>query len=283
MGNQEKVELKNIFKELKNGNKEAIETLYKKYNKMIYGVVFSILKNKEDSEDIVQTVFTKLQTIEKEKLPKDKEASWLYAVARNETLMFLRKQNTTYDIEKIYDLEDENNEIEKIIDKETYNKLISGLNDKEKQVISLKIISNLSFSEISQLLGESIGTIKWRYYKSIYTLKILLSNLGMFIVTFILGLSTFKRRCKISNLIEDEFHMDNFEDKEESTKGDSYGEIIEDKTEENIIVEEPIGYENINYFGYSLLGISTVFLTITIIFSIILKKHQLKRKQKSSK
>lgn len=258
---------------------------------MIYGVVFSILKNKEDAEDIVQTVFTKLQTIEKEKLPQDKEASWLYAVARNESLMFLRKQNTTYDIEKIYDLEDENNEIEKIIDKETYNKLISGLNDKEKQVVSLKIIANLSFSEISQLLGESIGTIKWRYYKSIYTLKILLSNLGMFIVTFIIGLSTFKRRCKSSNLIEDEFHMDNFEEqqeiagniKDETTKGDNYGEIIEDKTEENIIVEEPIMEENLNYLGYSLLGISMVFLILTIIFSIILKKHQLKRKQKSSK
>ena len=52
MKNQEKEELKAIFNELRNGNKEAIEELYKKYNKMIYGVAFSILKNKDDKKYI---------------------------------------------------------------------------------------------------------------------------------------------------------------------------------------------------------------------------------------
>ena len=55
MKKQEREELKAIFNDLRNGNKESIENLYKKYNKMIYGVAFGILKNKEDSEDIVQT------------------------------------------------------------------------------------------------------------------------------------------------------------------------------------------------------------------------------------
>ena len=72
MKNQEKEELKAIFNELRNGNKEAIEELYKKYNKMIYGVAFSILKNKDDSEDVVQTVFSKLYTIDQNKIPNDK-------------------------------------------------------------------------------------------------------------------------------------------------------------------------------------------------------------------
>ena len=52
MKNQEKEELKAIFNELRNGNKEVIENLYKKYDKLIYGVAFSILKNKDDSEAI---------------------------------------------------------------------------------------------------------------------------------------------------------------------------------------------------------------------------------------
>ena len=68
MKNQEKVELKSIFNELKKENKSVIEELYKKYNKIIYGIAFSILKNKEDSEDIVQTVFQKLYTIDKNKM-----------------------------------------------------------------------------------------------------------------------------------------------------------------------------------------------------------------------
>ena len=84
MKNQENEKLKAIFSELRNGNKDTIENLYKKYDKMIYGIAFSILKNKDDSEDIIQTVFSKLYTIDQDKLPNDKEATWLYTVTKNE-------------------------------------------------------------------------------------------------------------------------------------------------------------------------------------------------------
>ena len=86
-----------------------------------------------------------------------------------------------------------------MIDRENYNQLINKLDSKEKEIVSLKVISNFSFKQISELLGEPIGTVKWRYYKSIYALRIMLSNLGMFIVTFILGIASFKQSNKISN------------------------------------------------------------------------------------
>ena len=291
MKNQEKVELKNIFNELKKGNKNVIEELYKKYNKMIYGIAFSILKNKEDSEDIVQTVFQKLYTIDKDKMPKDKEATWLYAVTKNETLLLLRKKNDTYDIEKVYNIANEDNEINKLIDRESYNQLINKLESKEKEVVSLKIISNLSFSQISELLGEPVGTVKWRYYKSIYALKIMLSNLGMFIVTFVLGIATFKQTKKSSDAEMKQEANDILEDKEnissdtESSKSEN---IMEDTNTDNeihqdIIVEEPITNNNVNYLGHGIMGVSSIFLALTIIFAIILKKHQLNSRKKSSK
>lgn len=291
MRNQEKVELKNIFNELKKGNKNVIEELYKKYNKMIYGIAFSILKNKEDSEDIVQTVFQKLYTIDKDKMPKDKEATWLYAVTKNEALLFLRKKNDTYDIEKVYNIVNEDNEINKLIDRESYNQLINKLDSKEKEVVSLKIISNLSFSQISELLGEPVGTVKWRYYKSIYALKIMLSNLGMFIVTFVLGIATFNQTKKSSDTEMKQEANDILEDKEnisndtESNKSENKMEDVNTDNEihQDIIVEEPIINNNVNYLGYGIMGVSSIFLALTIIFAIILKKHQLNSRKKSSK
>lgn len=292
MKNQEKVELKNIFNELKKGNKNVIEELYKKYNKMVYGIAFSILKNKEDSEDIVQTVFQKLYTIDKDKMPKDKEATWLYAVTKNETLLLLRKKQDTYDIEKIYNIANEDNEINKLIDRESYNQLINKLDSKEKEVVSLKIISNLSFSQISELLGEPVGTVKWRYYKSIYALKIMLSNLGMFVISFILGITTFKQSKKSSdaemkqetsdNSVQD---SENIFDNTESNKSEDLKEEIltDDEIHQDIIVEEPAINNNVNYLGYGIMGVSSIFLTLTIIFAIILKKHQLNSRKKSSK
>jgi len=52
--------------------------------------------------------------------------------------------------DSMYEIEDANNYINKIIDRDSYNRLISRLDDREKQIISLKILANLSFDEISR-------------------------------------------------------------------------------------------------------------------------------------
>lgn len=297
---QERNKINELFEEFKNGNKEVLEEIYNKYHKTIYGIAFSILKNKDDSEDIVQSVFIKIHTLDNSKLPKENVASWLYTLTKNEALQFLRKQKNNIDLDSIYDLTDNNNEIDKLINKETYNKLISKLNPKEKEIVSLKIISNLSFEEISQLLGEKIGTVKWRYYKSIYALRILLSNLSMSIITFLIGIATFKQ-TKLSENIEIEQDVANnenitvendterFKDNQsmlETADKDKVESNINNETQnsvgiENTIIEQPTTYTN--YIGIGFFSISFVCLIFTIIFAIILKKHQLNSRLKSSK
>lgn len=49
----DKEELHSIFVEMKNGNELEFNKLYEKYKVLVYGVAFSILKNREDSEEIV--------------------------------------------------------------------------------------------------------------------------------------------------------------------------------------------------------------------------------------
>ena len=184
-------ELKKLFTELKSSNNRvAFETLYQKYNKLVYRIAFTILKNKEDSEDVVQAVFSKIYTLSKDKLPLDNISTWIYSVTKNESISLFRKKKNTLDLDSIYEIADTDNEINNIVDQDSYNRLISRLNDKGKEVVSLKVLTNLTFDEIAKLLNESAGTVKWRYYKSIHTLKLLLSNLGMFIITFVIGLKT---------------------------------------------------------------------------------------------
>ncbi len=50
-----KQELHLIFQEIKKENSNKLDDLYCKYNKLIFNIAFSILKNCENSEDIVQT------------------------------------------------------------------------------------------------------------------------------------------------------------------------------------------------------------------------------------
>lgn len=290
----DKSELSQLFIEIKENNTTAFEKLYRIYHKLVYGVAFSILKNKQDAEDIVQIVFTKIYSTDKSKLPYKNEASWLYSITRNETINFLKKRNDNINLEDIYEIADDNKEIDKIIDKDSYNKLISGLSDKEKEIISLKVLANLSFDEIGKILKTPTGTIKWKYYKSIHTLKILLSNLSMFIITAILSIATLKNQKKVSlptqpitNTVEDQNNrvenVNEIPSKEETKKEEN--SILEDSElqEKENVIEVPNWANEPNYIGLGFMGISAIFFAITIIFSIIFTKHQLKRRKKLSK
>ena len=299
MGKIKARELKELFIEIKYGNRIAFEKLYNNYNKLIYNIAYSILKNKQDAEDIVQIVFEKLYLIDKEKLPNRNESSWLYSITKNETINYLKHNKNNIDLDSIYNIEDDNNEINKIIDQDSYNRLIDKLNDKEKEIISLKIVSNLSFEEIGKLLKEPTGTIKWKYYKAVNTLKILLSNLGMFIITFVIGIKTLFNK-KASDKVEQDKTIGNNtteqtrentndetkkgqENLKDEVKSDiSESQDNETKDEINIIIQ-PTNTEIINNSGVFILSISFIFFIVTIIFSIIFAKYQLKLRKKLSK
>ena len=296
-------ELKQLFTELKSSNnKVAFETLYKQYNKLVYRIAFTILKNKEDSEDVVQAVFSKIYTLSKDKLPLDNISTWIYSVTKNESISLFRKKKNTLDLDSIYEIADTDNEINNIVDQDSYNRLISRLNDKGKEVVSLKVLTNLTFDEIAKLLNESAGTVKWRYYKSIHTLKLLLSNLGMFIITFVIGLKTITiNKNKIQS--EQSTAPNNEADQEKEDSQNLTESVLQEETkntdledvykEENNIKQEETKEEiqvpvdnqdnNINYYDIGIIAISGIFLLFTIIFLINFIKHQLKRKVKASK
>ena len=227
-------------------------------------------------------------------MPNNNESSWIYTTTRNESINFLKKKRNNIDYDSMYEIVETNNEINQIIDKDSYNRIISKLNDTEKQIISLKILADLSFGEIGKLLNIPTGTVKWKYYKSINTLKILLSNLSMFIVTFLSSILAFKNAKKFSNVMDEEIKQENTENvsngeqalgnNKEEDKDKSEVSIEEEiQKDENIIVEEPVINSNVNYVGIGLISISCIFFIITMTFLIIFTKHQLNRRKKLSK
>lgn len=290
----DKKELHIIFDKM-NINKELyFNKLYENYRNLIYGIAFSILKNSEDSEDVVQKVYTKIWNIESKKLPKNNEASWLYTLTKNEALDFYKVQKNLLNIEDIYYLSDENKEINEIIDKDYYNRIISKLNTQEQEIISLKLLSNISFKEIAEILNIPEGTVKWKYYKAIHTLKLLLVNLGMFIITFVISLKEVIFNQKKSSqmpedkqeniIVPDTSTTSSEQSKSENQESHQYQNTADsflENTTEQVIIQEPVNANN--YFKIGIVGASIVFLIFTVIFSIIFAKHQLKRKHKSSK
>lgn len=277
-----KEKLHELFNEIKNNNKINFEKFYKEYNKLIYGIVFSIIKNREDTEDLVQKIFLKIWKMDIDKLPSTNEASWLYTLAKNETINFIRSSKKETSIEDIYFLNNEDEYIDAVMDKDSYNRLIARLEKDEQEIVSLKILANMSFREIAEVLNKPIATIQWKYYKAISTLKILLSNISLFIISILLLHRT--KNIKKSEMSE------NIQT-EKTTKKEFFNTITENNEEydsmripmpsnkintefdttENIIVDNSIS--NNSNVDIGILSFAGIFLFISIIFSIIFIKQ----------
>lgn len=289
-----KKELKQLFLKIKDDKELGFQELYTKYNKLVYAIAFSILRNKEDSLDVTQSIFTKIYKLEKDKLPNKKEASWLYTVTKNEAITYLRKKKNNVLIEDLYELEDDNNEINKLIDRISYNNLIKKLNNKEKEILSLKILSNLSFKEISKLTDEPVGTVKWRYYKSLSSLKIVLGNFIISITTLVIALRIRLYRTKNEEKVEnkenenleekpveeDRNELLNSEEQKLDTKEEAEQQQIQntETTQETVLIDDA---QFINYVEIGFFATSIIFMLSTII--ILIRNHLKNKLSKISK
>lgn len=270
MKNIDKNELHSIFAKIRNDN-NSVEELYKKYNKLVKNISFSIVKNDDISEEISQTVFLKILQLPNEKLPTNHEANWLYTVTKNQTMEYLRRKKTHIDIDSLYNIEDNNNEINKIIDIETYNNIINRLNPTEQEIVSLKIFTKLTFKEIGQILNIPMGTVQWKYYKAINTLKLLISNFMMFIITFVLYIKNSIPQKSSISLPNNSSHN--------SMSIDSINPSMTDAA----LSGSDVSLNITNIQSLLLLCISVVFFTITIILLINFIKYQQKGTKKASK
>ena len=243
-----KKELHEIFQDLRNQKKDAYNKLYEGYYSLVYGIVFSILKNKEDSEDVTHEIFTKIYKLDVSKLPTDNEASWLFTVSKNECFLHLRKSRPNISLEEIYEMPSSSNDIENVIDVEYYNKLISGLKEEEKMIVSLKVLSNFTFKRISQVMNIPIGTVQWKYYNAINSLKISVGSLVGAIVAFIIVIARGefwheREYLNRKNAIDEVRNNDESLDNEESLDNDEL--LNNDEQKSDLENTEMIG-ENTN-------------------------------------
>ena len=305
-------ELHELFEKMRQTDLKAYEELYKKYYNLVHNIAFSVLKNYENAEDIAQNVFVKIGNLEQEKLPKNYEASWLYTVTKNECISFIRKNKETSSIENRIENENDKNEIEAVIQNSSYQNLLGSLEQEEKQIIFLKIEAGYSFKEIAKLLKMPMGTVQWKYYKSLHSLKLLIGNLSMFIIgtiTCILNKKQIKKATINNTEKAEQGEKENFTQnnnmKEENQKNyDTEQDSIEnnskqEETSANKIAENN-GQEEIKQGEQTIIGIelienrivprdiilyglTSMFLFFTIFFTIISIKNQQSRKEKTSK
>lgn len=168
-----KENVKRAFQEYKNGNSEAFNKIYSECSVFVKNITFSMLKNREDSEDTCQNIFLKMYLIKKEKLPDKNEVGWIYTVSKNACKDLIKNRQSFEDINEIYNdnIEVESDEIENNEIRQLYNQTFKKLSQNEQKIVFLRLWNNLTFKDISSLLNKSISTISATYYNAIDKVK----------------------------------------------------------------------------------------------------------------
>ncbi len=182
------IKLSTVLDLIKHKNAVGYELLYTHYSKLMFGTAFSVTKNEEDSRDIVQNVVFKLSKTEANKFPEKGETSWLYRVVKNEALNLIKSRKTyvRLDADDV-DIPMADKNLDELFDMENYYSLIAELNEQQKEVVTLKVLCDLSHKEIAKALDKPIGTVQWIYNTSIKKLRVALVAMASFMVVLFLG------------------------------------------------------------------------------------------------
>lgn len=166
-----------LITKIKNHDVKAFETLVTLYEKKVYNYAYGFTLNREDALDITQEVFLKVyKNIQKFK-EESSISTWIYKITSNVCIDFARKSKPG----NIININDENfNLIENIKDSaiapvdfvlqnELSEEIIDSLNKLDfssRQIVVMRDILQLSYSEIATILNLEDGTVKSKISRS---------------------------------------------------------------------------------------------------------------------
>ncbi|MGV8138831.1 MAG: RNA polymerase sigma factor [Mangrovibacterium sp.] len=167
---------------LKKGDMVAFDTIYERYCKRLYAFVLKYVKQKEDTEEIVQEVFIKIwEAREKINLYASFE-SFLFTIAYNSTISLLRKKvNETkyFDYLKTVSRVNQPEVINEIYYRDIQariQELLSQLTPRQREIFKLSREEGLSHSEIAVKLNISVRTVKNQMATALAFLKSKIDN-----------------------------------------------------------------------------------------------------------
>lgn len=170
------------------GNTDALKEVYEEYVSYIYAIVRRLLQNREEAEDITSDFFIRLWEKSGVYRPGNGHKGWMATIARNLAIDYIRKHKR----EELADFSVEQNtedtrqsvraglmaEASKDVGVEdlvlsniSMREALMNLKEAERQIIHMKIMGELTFQEIADVLEVPPGTVAWRYREALKKLR----------------------------------------------------------------------------------------------------------------
>ncbi|PZX52428.1 RNA polymerase sigma-70 factor (ECF subfamily) [Algoriphagus ratkowskyi] len=152
------------------------------YQKRVYHVIRRMVLIHEDADDVTQNTFIKAHQYIDKFQGQSSLFTWLYRIATNEALTFLEKKKKRY----FFSIDDHQEKLESFIDQpgnidgdeiqRLLQKALLTLPDKQRLVFHLKYQEELTYEQMSEITGTSIGALKASYHHAVKKIELSLSN-----------------------------------------------------------------------------------------------------------
>lgn len=156
------------------GDETAFNLLVKKYQKKIYWHARQMLGNHLDADEITQEVLIVLYNKLKTFHYRSSLYTWIYKIVTTRSLNQIRKNKfkklISFENEDDKELVSKHDIIEDISNRqkiEMVNKALEKLPPKQRQIFVLRNFDQLSYEEISEITGKSIGGLKANYFHAL--------------------------------------------------------------------------------------------------------------------
>lgn len=170
--------IQDLVAQAKQGNTQAFADLYDYLSKPLYNFLFSRIRQKQTSEDLLQTVFLKVWNNLETYTPtrKAKFSTWVFQIANYTLIDYWRTRKETVDLTAVENLS-QFAEDPKLYEKYDYLwNAMAKLPDEYKTVLELRFRQDLSVAETAVIMNKSAVGIRVLQHRALKTLKLLLSE-----------------------------------------------------------------------------------------------------------
>jgi RNA polymerase sigma-70 factor, ECF subfamily len=156
------------------GDETAMAALYDRYSKIVYSVALRVLRDAASAEDILQEIFMQVwRTPNSFIATRGSLGGWLAVVARNRSIDTLRRKKPTEQVEEVYLPSSTNlaDEAERNLMMERAKAVIVTLPAEQRKTLEMAFFDGLTHSEIAEMTGDPLGTVKTRIRSALVTLR----------------------------------------------------------------------------------------------------------------
>ncbi len=175
-----------LIKRCQSGDQQAMEQIVRQYQNQVYNIAYGMLRNSEDAQDIMQEVFLRVWDKIRQFQFKSRFSTWLYRIVKNlsinEKNRQRRRQTSPMEMDDsqawvpIDTMTPEKEAL--LVEKQELMKVaLAQLKKDYRTILVLREMETLSYEELSEVLGCSLGRVKSRLHEARMELRNILKQL----------------------------------------------------------------------------------------------------------